>query len=41
MEPLARGPGLAGLSLGCYNPGKDTDGSGARALVELFGQLLC
>lgn len=41
MEPLARGPGLAGLSLGCYNPGKDTDGAGARALVELFGQLLC
>ena len=24
-----------------YNPGKDTDGSGARALIELFGQLLC
>ncbi len=41
MEPLARGPGLAGLSLGCYNPGKDPDGSGARALVDLFGQLLC
>jgi arginase len=40
MEPLARGPGLAGMSLGCYNPGKDDDGSGARALVELLRQLL-
>jgi arginase len=41
MEPLARGTGLAGLSLGCYNPGKDADGSGAQALVGLFGHLLC
>jgi len=41
MEPLARGAGLAGLSLGCYNPGKDADGSGARTLVELFARLLC
>jgi arginase len=40
MEPLICGPGLAGLSLGCYNPGKDADGSGARALVGLFGHLL-
>jgi arginase len=40
MEPLVAGPGLAGLSLGCYNPGKDLDGSGARALVSLFGYLL-
>jgi arginase len=40
-EPLARGAGLAGLSLGCYNPGKDADGSGARAIVELFNHLLC
>jgi hypothetical protein len=28
------------MSLGCYNPGKDDDGSGARALVELLRQLL-
>ena len=41
MEPLTRGPGLAGLSLGCYNPGKDADGSGARAVVDLFNHLLC
>jgi arginase len=41
MEPLARGAGLAGLSLGCYNPGKDADGSGARAIVDLFNHLLC
>jgi arginase len=40
MEPLAWNPGLAGISLGCYNPGKDPDGSGARALVDLFGHLL-
>jgi arginase len=40
MEPLIGGPELAGISLGCYNPGKDADGSGARALVSLFGRLL-
>jgi arginase len=40
LEPLVGGPALAGLSLGCYNPGKDADGSGARALVSLFGGLL-
>jgi arginase len=40
MEPLVWGEGLAGLSLGCYNPAKDPDGSGARALVTLFGHLL-
>jgi arginase len=39
MEPLAWGPGLAGLSLACYNPSKDADGSGASALVDLFGHL--
>lgn len=39
MEPLAWGAGLAGLSLACYNPGKDADGSGASALVGLFGHL--
>lgn len=41
MEPLARGTGLAGLSLGCYNPGKDADGSGARTLVDLLSRVLC
>jgi arginase family enzyme len=41
MEPLASGTGLARLWLGCYNPGKDTDASGARTLVDLFGHLLC
>jgi arginase len=39
VEPLI-GPGLAGLSLGCYNPSKDVDGSGAQALVTLLGRLL-
>jgi arginase len=40
MEPLAWAPALAGLSLGCYNPGKDADGSGAQALIGLFRHLL-
>jgi arginase len=40
MEPLVTGPGLAGLSLGSYNPAKDADGSGASALVSLLGGLL-
>jgi arginase len=40
MEPLVSGAGLAGMSLGCYNPGKDDDGSGARALIRLLGGLL-
>jgi arginase len=39
MEPLAWGRGLAGVSLACYNPSKDADGSGAGALVDLFGHL--
>jgi arginase len=40
MAPLVSGPGLAGLSLGCYNPGKDADRSGAQALVSLLRGLL-
>jgi arginase family enzyme len=40
LEPLVTSPGLAGLSLGCYNPSKDLDGSGAQALVTLLGHLL-
>jgi arginase len=39
-DPLVRGPDLAGLSLGCYNPGKDPDGSSGAALVRLLGALL-
>jgi arginase len=40
MEPLVAGPGLAGVSLGSYNPGKDVDGAGAQSLVGLLGGLL-
>ena len=40
MRPLLASPGLAGVSLACYNPDKDPDGAGARYLVGLFGELL-
>ncbi|MFG2193433.1 arginase family protein [Streptomyces sp. NPDC048639] len=41
MRPLTADTGLlAGLSVGCYNPAKDPDGSGAEALVSLLGELL-
>ena len=40
MRPLLSGPGLAGVSLGCYNPEKDPAGSGAGALVSLLRELL-
>jgi arginase len=36
IRPLLAGPALAGMSLACYNPQKDPDGSGAAALVELL-----
>jgi arginase len=40
MRPLLASPGLAGVSLACYNPDKDPDGAGARYLAGLFGELL-
>jgi arginase len=40
MAPLLAGPGLAGVSLGCYNPDKDPARSGAAALVSLLGAML-
>jgi len=40
LTPLVVRPELAGLSVGCYNPGKDADGSGAQALVRLLRGLL-
>jgi arginase len=36
IRPLLAGPGLAGVSLACYNPQKDSGGRGARDLVALF-----
>jgi arginase len=39
LRPLLESPALAGVSLACYNPQKDADGSGAAAVLELFGEL--
>jgi arginase len=36
IGPLLASPALAGVSLACYNPQKDADGSGAAALLELL-----
>ncbi len=40
LVPLARSAGLAGFSLGCYNPRKDPDARSGRALVELLAEAL-
>jgi arginase len=37
LRPLLAAPGLLGMSLGCYDPGKDPDRSCGRRLVELLG----
>ena len=39
LGPLLASPALAGVSVACYNPQKDADGSGVAALLELFGEL--
>jgi arginase len=39
LGPLLASPALAGVSLACYNPQKDADGSGVTALRELFAGL--
>jgi arginase len=36
LGPLLGAPGLAGVSVGCYNPTKDPGGADGRALVEAF-----
>jgi arginase len=36
IRPLLATPALAGVSLACYNPQKDSGGRGARDLVTLF-----
>ena len=33
LRPVATDPGLIGWSIACYNPEKDPDGSGGRAIV--------
>jgi arginase len=40
LRPLARSPGMTGLSVGGYNPERDPDGDCARALVSLLGEIL-
>jgi arginase len=40
LGPLVRSPLLAGVSVGCYNPDKDPDGTNGDALAELFRQAL-
>jgi len=36
LRPLVRSPSLVGISVGCYNPDKDPDGTNGDALAELF-----
>ena len=36
LAPIGRDADLAGLSLGCFNPDKDVDGSCGERLVELL-----
>lgn len=40
ITPLATGPAVAGVSLGCYNPDKDPDRACGRILVERLGTAL-
>jgi arginase len=40
MQPLAASPALAGMSVACYNPGKDPAAASARALIALLGHCL-
>jgi len=39
LRPLVHAPGLAGFSVGCYNPQLDADGSCSRALVSLLSSV--
>jgi arginase len=36
LRPLLASPSLAGVSVGCYNPDKDPDGSNGDALAAVF-----
>jgi len=40
LTPLGRADGLLGMSLGCFNPEKDPDGSCGVALVDLLSDVL-
>lgn len=40
LTPLVRDPACLGITLACYNPDLDADGSGARNVVDLLGQVV-
>ena len=40
LTPLGRAEGLLGVSLGCFNPEKDPDGSCGVLLTDLLCELL-
>jgi arginase len=40
LRPLVQDPRCLGLTLACYNPDLDADGSGARRVVELLGDVV-
>jgi hypothetical protein len=40
LRPLLASSSLAGVSVGCYNPDKDLDGSNGDALAALFRSAL-
>jgi arginase len=40
LRPLLSSPSLAGVSIGCYNPDKDPDGTNGEALAGLFRDAL-
>ena len=40
LVPLGRSDALAGVSVGCYNPDKDPDGSCGQSLTDLLVQIL-
>ena len=40
LRPLTRSTNCVGVSIGCYNPQRDVDGSGGRDLVALLADAL-
>ena len=40
LTPLVHDPACLGITLACYNPDLDADGSGARNVVDLLAQVV-
>ncbi len=40
LGPLVRDPACLGITLACYNPDLDVDGSGARKVVDLLAEVV-